>query len=291
MAIPTKTVKMWELIHAELESQKIPQEKAVPQLRLGLIALYDTNSRAQTGLYKLRVAAEYWKVISTALTPNCAVAGWPDGVPETDVLHIDCKANTAKIMEQIREQMGINSTPTLLGIPRGMRSFRVALTEPLRSKLDKNGGLDLGQLGKFIPQAVSDRMSMEVMQIYGCTGEGSAKLDLAKAFAQYQGVQGVSSAAATAAAAAMPSAVGEGQDEANAEQAWDPVLGNFLEARQPVPREASLVGTFRSLVQRNACFGPSLARAPLGHPSHGWEVPRAGRDWRYGIMKPPLALG
>ena len=48
-----------ELIYAELERQKIPQEKAVPQHRLGLIALYDSNSRAQTGLYKLRVAAEY----------------------------------------------------------------------------------------------------------------------------------------------------------------------------------------------------------------------------------------
>ena len=80
-AIAVKTVKFWEHVNAALENRKIPQDMAVPQHRLGLIALYDTNTRAQTGLYKLRVATKYRKLISAALTANCVVAGWPDTVP------------------------------------------------------------------------------------------------------------------------------------------------------------------------------------------------------------------
>ena len=72
------------------------------------------STSRNAGLYKLRVATKYRKLISAALTANCVVAGWPDTVPETDVIHIDRKANTAKVMEQIREQLGINSTPTLI---------------------------------------------------------------------------------------------------------------------------------------------------------------------------------
>ena len=72
------------------------------------------STSRNAGLYKLRVATKYRKLISAALTANCVVAGWPDTVPETDVFHIDRKANTAKVMEQIREQLGINSTPNNL---------------------------------------------------------------------------------------------------------------------------------------------------------------------------------
>ena len=46
-----------------------------------------------------------------------------------------------------------------------MRGYRVALTEPLRSMLDKNGGLDLGELGKFIPDPTGARNA--VGAIYG----------------------------------------------------------------------------------------------------------------------------
>ena len=88
-------------------------------------------------------------------------------------------------MEQIHSQLGVNSSPATVGIPRGMRGYRVAISDGLRAKVDKNGGLDLGQLGKFLAQPVSDKVSMEVMHVFGCTGEGSAKLNLVKAFANY----------------------------------------------------------------------------------------------------------
>ena len=48
-----------------------------------------------------------------------------------------------------------------------MRGYRVALTEPLRSMLDKNGGLDLGELGKFIPDPTGARARNAVGAIYG----------------------------------------------------------------------------------------------------------------------------
>ena len=183
IAIASKN--MWELISAAITSARIDMSKAIPTHRLALAAPFDTNVRTHPGFYKLRVAAAYKNLVSAKLTSHCVVAGWPEQ-PDTDVWYLDRKWHASKIMEQIFLQFGVNSTPTTVGAPRGTRGYRVCLSTTLRAQTE--GTLDLGELGKFTAVPVSDKVHMDVLYVYGPTGEASAKLDLGKALAQYLGI-------------------------------------------------------------------------------------------------------
>ena len=183
--IASHSKSMWEFITGTLDEAKIDMAKAIPSHRLGLSVPFDTNVRTHPGFYKLRVDAKYQKIISAQLTANCVVAGWPEQ-PDTDVFFLDRKWHASKIMEQIFIQFGVNSTPSTIGAPRGMRGYRVSLSAALRTQTE--GTLDLGALGKFTAVPVSDRVNMETMYVTGPTGEMSAKLDFGKALAQYLGV-------------------------------------------------------------------------------------------------------
>ena len=120
-AIPTKTAEMWTGLTGMMAARNIDIPKAVPQERLALQAVYDTNTRAHPGFYKFRVAASAKKLIAAAITSETVVAGWAAG-EETDMFIVDRKLNAAKVMEQIRSQLGVNSNPTTVGVPREVRA-------------------------------------------------------------------------------------------------------------------------------------------------------------------------
>ena len=80
----------------------------------------------------------------------------------------------------------------------------------------------------------------------------------------------------------MPSArVGEGQG--GAERAWDPMLGDFLAARQPVSRELSLTGLAETVMAATATSKELQQWRPFT-AGEGRGVQRRlyqGRDWSY----------
>ena len=88
---------------------------------------------------------------------------------------------------------------------------------------------------------------------------------------------------APVATASMPSAVAVGEEQGGAERAWDPMLGDFLAARQPVSRGLSLTGLAKAVTAAMATSRELQQWRPFT-AGEGREVQRRlyqGRDWSY----------